>query len=174
MGIQILFVALFALNLALLWLTILSNKADWYRRAGYPLLVLIPLLTVFFDQPRFELDHFWWRVAGVLAILLGLALNWWAKRELAKLGVAWQGSDPERLVRTGPYQYLRHPIYLALVFIIVGWWWIAAAVYSFYFGMFMLGMIWIHGHLEDKFILEKKFKQDFVEYRGRTGMFWVK
>lgn len=159
MLIQGVFVAVFALNLWLLWLL---GKLIWYRIFGNFLLACLPLLTVFFDQPRFELDFFWWRIAGIFAILAGTCL------------LAWVKFSPRKQINSGPYLYVRHPAYLGLIFIFVGWWWAWAAVYSFYFGMFILVLVWIQGYLEEKLILEKQFGEEYSEYRRQTGMFWIK
>ncbi|MGB9612616.1 MAG: methyltransferase family protein [Candidatus Margulisiibacteriota bacterium] len=137
------------------------------------LFITIPLVTVFFDQPVFELDYFWWRVAGVVAIVLGAGIlisSWieFRKHNLKILGL------PDGLVTSGPYRFVRHPQYLGLIFIFVGWWWVWGRAYSFYFGMLILAMIWIQGYLEEKFILEKKFGEKFRKYRAQTGMFWIK
>lgn len=168
MGIQLIFVSLFFLNLVLLWVIRQS------RKLGLIMMLALPAVTVFFPQPRFELDHFWWTVAGWLALAVGAALIVIAKRELEKNGAKWFENEPKTLVTTGPYAFLRHPIYLGLIFILVGWWWIWSAVYSFYFGMLVLLMIWLNGHLEDRFILKKIFGQAFVSYKKSTGMFWIK
>jgi protein-S-isoprenylcysteine O-methyltransferase Ste14 len=136
--------------------------------------LFIPLLTVWFEQPRFELDYYWWKWAGLASILMGLALGYWAIRELKKARDEWYSILPTMLVKSGPYQYLRHPVYLSLIFIWIGWWWLWAAAYSFYFGMLMLGLLWLHGYCEEKWVLEKHYGQIYVEYRQKTGMFWVK
>jgi len=137
-------------------------------------MLVIPLATVFFEQPHFSLDYFWWEIGGVAAMITGSAIIWWAKGELARSGVNWFTFLPSALVTGGPYQYVRHPQYLGLVFILVGWWWVFATAYSFYFGMFMLILIWLQGYLEEKLIMEKKFDQKYRDYRLHTGMYWVK
>lgn len=158
MEIQIFLVVVFTVNQLLLW------KFNWYYRIGLWLFLIIPLIAAVLPQPRFELDYFWWRIAGMAAIAAGTGLFFWARSVFR----------PDELITSGPYQYLRHPMYLGLIFIFVGWWWIWAAVYSFYFGMFMLAMIWLQGCLEEKLVLEKKFGGRFRDYRSRTGMFWIK
>jgi protein-S-isoprenylcysteine O-methyltransferase Ste14 len=162
--IQIIIVLLFALNLLLGWLAHFKKNFSWYRLPGWAIMVVLPLITVLAEQPKFELDYDWWRVAGAAAILLGGALVAWAKRVRAG----------QELVTAGPYAFVRHPIYLGLIFVFVGWWWIWAAVYSFYFGMFILAMLWLEAYLEEKLILEKQFGAKFHDYKRQTGMFWIK
>jgi protein-S-isoprenylcysteine O-methyltransferase Ste14 len=171
---QILFVFLFASNLLLLWISRFAARWSWYRFWAELLMLLLPLITVFFKQPRFELDYFWWEIGGGAAILAGIAIIGWASLEMARKGVDGLALSPAALVASGPYHYVRHPQYLGLIFMVVGWWWLFAAAYSFYFGMFMLLLIWIQGYLEEKLILEEKFGQEYRDYRLRTGMFWVK
>lgn len=173
MRIQVLFIALFGLNLCLSWLAALSKNMKWYRLPGMSLFLGLPLATVFFNQPKFELDYFWWRIAGVIAITLGILLIAWAKRSSGQVWL-FISAEQEEICRRGPYQFVRQPVYLGVIFVFVGWWWVWAAVYSFYFGMFILMLIWLNACLEEKFILAKKFGEKFEQYRNATGMFWVK
>ncbi|MFA4843881.1 MAG: methyltransferase [Candidatus Margulisiibacteriota bacterium] len=166
---QLLVVLIFALNLALLW----SDKLAWWRLPGSLICAVLPLVTVFIPQPSFELDYFWWRIVGGVAIVAGAALIVWAQMALGR-GLTNIGGTPAKLVTEGPYAFFRHPIYLGLIFVWVGWWWVFAAVYSFYGGMFILAAIWLQGYFEEKFVLEKSFGSKFKEYRQQTGMFWVK
>ncbi|MBI5400135.1 isoprenylcysteine carboxylmethyltransferase family protein [Candidatus Saganbacteria bacterium] len=170
MSLQILIVILFALNFALAWL--------WRKSVGYNLLaslifVVLPLATVFFPQPKFALDYYWWKIAGLIAIIFGLALALLAQKTLGKV---WPDLTltPADLRKVGPYQFFRHPIYLGLIFIDVGWWWVWSAVYSFYFGMFIIALIWLQAYFEEKLILEEKFGNLYRVYRSETGMFWIK
>jgi protein-S-isoprenylcysteine O-methyltransferase Ste14 len=169
--IQILIVLLFALNLSLLWLAHFQKSFGWYRFPGNALFILLPLAGAFFAQPLFELDYFWWRIAGAAAVILGSALIGWA---LLTAGPVFPISVPKELKTDGPFAFVRHPVYLGLVFIFVGWWWVWAAIYSFYFGLFILALIWVNAYLEEKLILAKSFGSQYGEYQRQTGMFWVK
>jgi protein-S-isoprenylcysteine O-methyltransferase Ste14 len=173
MIIQIIFVFLFALNLFFLWVFHKTGKTSWYGLVGSLLFLFLPLGTVFFGQPRFELDYFWWRVAGPFCLLLGLSLLILALLEFKKSRVAFLG-EPDQLVTSGPYQYLRHPQYLGMIFILVGWWWAWGGAWAFYFGTFILALVWLQGYLEEKLILEKKFGKQYQDYRKIIGMFWIK
>lgn len=165
MSIQVAILLLFLSNMLLIWLTVLANKFTWYRLPGSLIFTFLPLLTVFSEQPRFELDFFWWRIAGVIAIVVGIGLMIWSKMSIG---------NTSELAVSGPYEHVRHPMYLGKVFIYTGWWWAWSAVYAFYFGIFILAMIWIQAYLEEKLVLEKKFGEKYAEYRKEAGMFWIK
>jgi len=173
MKIQIYLVAIYAINVIFLWLMIRMNNFNWYKVPGTLILFLLPFFSVLPSQPKFELDYFWWIVAGYIALILGLILVIWAKYQFRKVFV-WVGFNSTKLIITGPYQFVRHPIYLGLIFIFVGWWWVWAAVYAFYFGMFIVALLWLQAYLEEKLMLEKIYGKEYNAYRKVTGMFWIK
>src|SRR3989338_5870442 len=101
MLIQFTLIGIFALNMVLIWLTILTKKLEWYRRLA--IFVWLAVLTAMplFPQPRFYLDFMVWKWAGVAAILLGFGIALWAVFELLKAEVLPQGT-PKHLVTSGP------------------------------------------------------------------------
>jgi methyltransferase len=67
----------------------------------------------------------WMTVIGLLVLLLSFWLRWWS---VTTLGDQWSISIRDdsgtasrlgSLIRTGPYAYLRHPIYLAVILEVV-------------------------------------------------------
>jgi protein-S-isoprenylcysteine O-methyltransferase Ste14 len=109
------------------------------------------------------------RVAGVILIWLGIGLALWARWHL---GQYWSGritiKEGHRLIRTGPYARLRHPIYSGLVLAAIGTaieidqWRGVAAVCIIIFGF------WIKGKREEA-LLTKQFGAEFEEHRRATG-----
>ncbi|MBU1027382.1 MAG: hypothetical protein KKA31_06600, partial [Candidatus Margulisbacteria bacterium] len=134
---------------------------------------VLPLVTVFFVQPRFELDFFWWKIAGAAAIVLGGAILSWSLISFGKKGLILTVHQ-QKILKTGPYLFVRHPQYLGLIFIWAGWWWVWSAVYSFYFGMFIVALTWLEAYLEEKLILEKQHQAQYHKYKTEAGMFWIK
>lgn len=173
MNLQLIIIAIFVLNVLVIWLSVFNKELEWYRIPGVIIFTALPFVTVFFEQPRFELDFFWWRVVGIAAIVAGALIAGKARLEF-KNAEMWPLDLPKTLITSGPYQYFRHPQYLGLIFIWIGWWWIWAAAYAFYFGMFILALAWIEAYLEEKFILEKTFGNQYHEYCQHAGMFWIK
>lgn len=60
-------------------------------------------------------------VAGVVVSLGGLGLNRWGRTHLGKFFVeSTEIQHDHRLITTGPYRYMRHPIYTSLMMIATG------------------------------------------------------
>ena len=119
---------------ALYWLvTAFSNKATQRREplAGR-LLHIVPLLVAgvligWHDMPWPALMQRLWPRSlalywlGVALVAAGLAFAVWAR---VHLGRNWSGSvtvkEAHELIRTGPYGYVRHPIYTGLIAAVLG------------------------------------------------------
>ena len=112
----------------------------------------------------------WMRWAGVGMALLGFALLQWAQNTLGK---NW--SDTPRMIKeqslitSGPYQYIRHPIYTAFLLILGSTFLISANL--------LVGLAWIgmtvleiasRIDFEENLMLEY-FGDQYREYMKRTG-----
>ncbi len=95
--------------------------------------VLFPLLYVFFiswlilmslDAVRFHwsLVPLWLQIAGVLLLLCSFYLIYRTSRENSYLSplVRLQEDRGQTVISTGPYQYVRHPMYSAFLIFILG------------------------------------------------------
>jgi protein-S-isoprenylcysteine O-methyltransferase Ste14 len=85
--------------------------------------------------------------------------------------VVSQEQRPNRVVITGAFRYVRHPLYLASILVYLGLTVSTASLFSFIF----LVVIWIfHNYIasyEEK-LLEVKFGEEYMKYKKRTGK-WV-
>ncbi|WEX89395.1 isoprenylcysteine carboxylmethyltransferase family protein [Sinorhizobium garamanticum] len=79
----------------------------------------------------------WVQVLGALVLLLSMGLNYWTFREnsFASPVVKVQSERGQRVVSTGPYRYVRHPLYAGALLYVAGtslflgsWWGLATAV----------------------------------------------
>ena len=129
------------------------------RRAGSP-------AAVFFSHPLFTqtLILGW---AGALLTAVGVGFAIWAR---VNLGRNWSShpamKEHRELVTTGPYTYVRHPIYSGIMLAALG-----TALTSSIFGIVMLVFISItfalRMHKEEKIMLEL-FPEQYPEYQKHT------
>jgi len=104
-------------------------------------------------------------VIGLVITLTGLAFAIWAR---VHLGKNWSGLPTIRqdhtLVRTGPYRYVRHPIYSGLTLALVGTA-IGIGYLAIFFGVILVFVLFlIKSHLEEQFLLEE-FGEQYEQYK---------
>lgn len=109
------------------------------------------------------------RVVGVVLLWAGVGLALWARWHL---GQYWSGritiKEGHKLIRTGPYARLRHPIYSGLILAAAGTameidqWRAVAGL-----GIILVGF-WIKGRREEA-LLTKEFGAEFEEHQRSTG-----
>jgi protein-S-isoprenylcysteine O-methyltransferase Ste14 len=101
--------------------------------------------------------------------LLGLAIAVWAR---VNLGRNWgtpmsQKVDPE-LVTTGPYRYIRHPIYSGIILAAIGTT-IASSLYWIVVVVF-LGAYFIYAATVEERIMGRLFPESYPRYKRSTKM----
>ena len=108
-------------------------------------------------------------VLGALVIAAGLGLAVWAR---APLGRNWSGiitvKEGHTLVRTGPYQVVRHPIYTGLLVAVIG----TAAAIGEWRGVLAVICVLI-GFLRKIRVEEERMAENFpeyAEYRRQTAV----
>jgi protein-S-isoprenylcysteine O-methyltransferase Ste14 len=106
-----------------------KHAASHLAHEAKPLLIIRPLLGLpwygvvlcWFFAPQWVSWTFlrlplWARAAGLVLAGLGLLLLWLSHRALGKnFRPTLEASPDQELVTTGPYQYVRHPLYLAFL-----------------------------------------------------------
>ncbi|MEW6567014.1 MAG: isoprenylcysteine carboxylmethyltransferase family protein [Chloroflexota bacterium] len=75
---------------------------------------------------------------------------------------------PGRLVTSGPYEHVRHPIYLAAVAIVLAVHLGLGATVSILFFPLCYGMFWSVSLYEEKWILEARFPAQYAQYRQQV------
>lgn len=107
-------------------------------------------------------------LGGAILTLAGILFSLWAR---AILGTNWSGmvtiKENHTLVRTGPYQIVRHPIYTGFLFGLLG----TAFVYGFiccFVGILVIGLaFWLKSQIEEQFMVQQ-FGQQYLEYRRQV------
>jgi protein-S-isoprenylcysteine O-methyltransferase Ste14 len=109
------------------------------------------------------------QIAGVVLTYVGLALTMWSR---ARLGRYWSGvvalKQDHRLIQSGPYRVVRHPLYSGLILAAIGFslcvttWASLLAILSFI-------MCFERRAYKEDAVLAAEFGAEFEAYRQRTG-----
>lgn len=160
---------------AAIWSRRTAARASFAQEAPYRIITLIGIILLFgfFD---FRTWPYGWDIGeGVMWVLLalvtaGFLFAWWAR---IHLGTLWSGTitrkQDHRIVDTGPYALVRHPIYTGLLLsgfataVARGRW--EALVGAF---LFALGC-WIKARQEERFLSEE-LGAEYAAYRARVRM----
>ena len=113
----------------------------------------------------------WVRWLGGPIALLGVALFAWMFRHLG-LNVT-STSMPRAtasLVTTGPYRWMRHPMYTAALILIVATTLLTANIVVAVCGIIMFALLAARSRVEERRLVEK-FGNDYRVYQRRTGRF---
>ena len=106
---------------------------------------------------------------GVALTAAGLLFAIWAR---LYLGQNWSGlvtvKHDHELVRTGPYCFVRHPIYSGILLALVGTSLCRRNLWGFAGVAFVWLGLWIKSRLEERFMAET-FGAEYDEYRRTTG-----
>ena len=153
-----------------------NTGESFLSRQVHVIVVNAALLILLFPIPgltrRFLPDTPMLHATGLLiqAGFIGLAV--WARRHL---GSNWSGevriARGHQLVRSGPYRYLRHPIYTALVGMYVGTAIVSGQVHALAALAITVLAYWRKIRLEERALAEA-FPGDHKRYRSETWA-WI-
>jgi len=109
------------------------------------------------------------RETGVVITWIGVGIAIWARRHIGK---NWSGlvtlKQDHQLVRTGPYRWVRHPIYTGLLMAALG----TALVLGEWRGIVAFAML-IAAHTlkaqREEALMVRHFGSVYEDYRRRTG-----
>lgn len=160
--------------IAAIWSRQTAARASFAQEAPYRIITIIGVILLFgFIDLGF--GHGWAMSETGLWIMLalviaGFAFAWWARLHL---GALWSGTitrkQDHRIVDTGPYALVRHPIYTGILLsgfataIARGRW--EALIGAF---LFALGC-WIKARQEERFLSEE-LGAEYGAYRKRVPM----
>lgn len=123
--------------------------------------------------------HFWMRSPGslrvglsVLMLLCAVLLSWTSTRALGRhLRFDAALSPDHRLVSTGPYRMLRHPIYTSMFCLLLGTGFLLTSPLLFLAAVvvFLVGTE-IRVRIEDQ-LLQGRFGEQFREYQGKVSAY---
>lgn len=128
--------------------------------------VLPNVLALFFNPIKIPLDP----KIGAGVILLGLILFFYSLKHLKK-GVLG-ATDPilNKLIKNGPYRFIRHPHYLSFIIILIGYGLFFKSLIGIIITLTLFVPSTIHrSKIEDK-KLKKEFGKEWENYSEKTGL----
>ncbi len=107
----------------------------------------------------------------VAAAMLGLLFAWWARLHLGRL---WSSSvtrkAEHRVIDTGPYAIVRHPIYTGIIAAIFATALLKGTLSGLAGALVITFGFWIKARLEERFLREQLGPEDYDSYRRRVPM----
>jgi protein-S-isoprenylcysteine O-methyltransferase Ste14 len=107
--------------------------------------------------------------SGVALCLLGFGLAMNARRHLGRnWGMPMSRKQDAQLVTSGPYAFIRHPIYTGLLLATLG----SAMGISIFWApvLIFVGAYFIYSARREEAVMLQLFPEQYAAYRARTGM----
>ena len=106
---------------------------------------------------------------GLILTAAGVAFAIWARFYLGRnWGMPMTLKENRELVSSGPYQYVRHPIYTGMLLasigtvLVAGIWWLATLI--------VVSIYFIYSATREEKMLTKEFPEAYPAYKKRTKM----
>jgi protein-S-isoprenylcysteine O-methyltransferase Ste14 len=138
-------------------------------RPPFLLVAVAVVLIRVFKVHTLAVHAFGLQVAGVILLVAGVAFAVWARIYLGRnWGMPMTKKDEPELVTSGPYRFVRHPIYSGLLLAILGtalatniYWLIALGVMGIYF---------VYSARVEERLMTSSFPAAYPGYRAKTKM----
>ena len=162
---------------AAFWANRTEKRAFTWDTVFYQVTVLIgAALLAPWTARRLNMQQLWHvgydgGIALALLTLAGLLFTWWARFHLGRL---WSGTitrkEGHRVIDTGPYALVRHPIYTGLIFALFATA-IAQATFTGLAGAVLIAFgLWVKARIEERFLTAELGADAYGAYRRRVPM----
>jgi protein-S-isoprenylcysteine O-methyltransferase Ste14 len=163
---------------AAIWSARTVQRAGVVAQTGYRVLVAIGVVGLFRGfRNEAGAPLILWRTpvafawAMTVLVFAGLLFTWWARLHLGRL---WSGNvvrkEGHRVIDTGPYALVRHPIYTGIIFASVATAAASGSTISWIGAAIMTAGWVVKARLEEKFLRDQLGAEAYDEYAGRVPM----
>jgi protein-S-isoprenylcysteine O-methyltransferase Ste14 len=152
------------------------RRRSWWWEAGVSILVVavvvaltrLPATQAFLQEepPSAKIDSIE-GIEGLIVCLSGFALAVWARRHLGRnWGMPRSLKEGHELVTTGPYRYLRHPIYTGILLASLG----SALVNGPIWVIVFAGLAIYYGYSArtEETLMLHQFPEQYAQYKRHT------
>jgi protein-S-isoprenylcysteine O-methyltransferase Ste14 len=163
--------------LSVFWAGKSSARPDWRQHGPYQFATIVGIALLFFAPMCWPAAPVLWTVSETTGWIvfastaLCFAFAWWARLTMGRLWNGWVGrTEDHRIVDTGPFAIVRHPIYTAII--------AAAFLLAIELGtipavagavLFLLAF-WMKARLEEGFLRTELGAAAYDSYRRRVPM----
>jgi protein-S-isoprenylcysteine O-methyltransferase Ste14 len=132
----------------------LKKRFDRWFKLRFAIIYPFGVIVIFFHSP----SEAYFKI-GLPIIIVGLLIRAWANGYAIKM---------EKLTTSGPYAYLRHPLYLGTMLIIIGF--VIMLRVFFIGGALFVVMVAVYSKTikKEEKMLEAKFKDIYIDYKKKV------
>ncbi|MEJ2650366.1 MAG: isoprenylcysteine carboxylmethyltransferase family protein [Gammaproteobacteria bacterium] len=140
---------------------------------GYLLIAIVIMLALHFSFPMEALLYYPLNLAGAIPLLVGIILNIMADKLFKQHNTTVKSfQESSALITSGTYRICRHPMYLGMVFILLGLAVLLGSWLSFLvLPVFAVVMELRFVRVEER-MLEQKFGKSWLAYKQRVRR-WI-
>lgn len=154
------------------------NVKTTYRKFALFRFVIFFLLLIFIEltgkNHRYNYSGFYLKsevaqISGLVLFLCGIFVSIWARINIAtNWGMPMSIKEKPELVTSGPYKYIRHPIYSAFLLSMAG----TALAISLYWTVILVsvGSYFIYSAVQEEHYLGGQFGKQYTVYKKKTKM----
>jgi protein-S-isoprenylcysteine O-methyltransferase Ste14 len=163
---------------AAVWTRRTTARAGYVQELPNRLITVVGAVLVFMGMSRrLAVFDVGWNFGEGLGWILfacvigGMAFAWWAR---LTLGTLWSGTvtrkQDHRIVDTGPYAIVRHPIYTGLLFSLYATAFESGRIEPLIGVVLMSIGFWMKASLEEGFLSQELGESGYAAYRARVPM----
>lgn len=149
-----------------------ASRGRWSRLAGARIALAIVVVLLFRANLRGGVERIDGPVLegiGLALWIAGIALAVWARLYIGRnWGMPMTRREDPDLVTTGPYRFIRHPIYTGIILAMIG-----TALAISLFGLIVVAVIAVlfaYSASREESFLAGEFPATFPDYKARTKM----
>ena len=148
-----------------------NQRQSSFIRLAIIVVVIAVLKIIFRDLPHaniFLSNHFV-QTCGVSICALGIAFAIWARIHIGKnWGMPMTQKKEPELITTGPYRFVRHPIYTGLITAMIGS--LLAEGFMWMIWLVCMGGYFFYSAKKEERSMMLQFPEGYPEYMRRTKM----
>jgi protein-S-isoprenylcysteine O-methyltransferase Ste14 len=155
-----------------------AKKESAGERFGHILFMVVGFLALDGSTFRFGVlnrrflpDESWMAWLGAVLTLVGVLFAIWAR---CTIGKEWSGEvqikENHRLIRSGPYAHIRHPIYTGILLALAGTA-VTVGEYRAIVGVALFAIGFVRKAKKEESFLAGEFGSAFDQHRRHTGFF---